>query len=512
MVPLLLEVDGPGVIVKLAGHTAIDQESGRLTSSFREDPQLPFSDLEVTLKNGPDAPLVNPHVCGPAPASVQLTPWSAAAATEVSAPPIPIGGCSPPTFTPSLRAGMTGTAQAGAFSPFSVTLARPDGQQDLRSITVTTPPGLLGMLSHVSPCGETQANAGTCPAASEIGSTSVTVGPGPQPYEITGGRVFLTGPYRGQPFGLSIVLPAAAGPFTLAGDTGVGTEALRASIAIDPTTAALTVSSDELPRQLNGIPLDIDRVVVDIDREGFMFNPTNCSAMSVAGDARSTTGTAAALSFPFQSVNCATLAFKPRFMALTHARTSKARGAYLHVKVIAGPGQANIGKVKVDLPKQLPSRLTTLQKACPAPTFLANPASCPAASDVGSATALTPVLSGRLTGPAYLVSHGGAAFPDLEIVLQGEGITLILDGKTDIKRGITSSDFQTLPDAPITSFDLVLPAGPHSALAANASLCKATLRMPTAITAQDGAVVAGTTKIAVSGCARRKRVERLSHT
>ncbi len=288
---------------------------------------------------------------------------------------------------------------------------------------------------------------------------------------------------------------------------------MRASVAVDPHSGALTVTSDLLPQQMNGAPLDIRMVQIDIAREGFMFNPTNCDAMSIGSTVSSATGTAASSAIPLQAVDCAILPFKPTFTVSTQGRASKAGGASLHVKVTSGQGQANIAKVKVNLPLQLPSRLSTLQKACVDSVFEANPASCPAASAVGSATAVTPLLAQPLTGPAYLVSHAGAAFPDLEIVLQGEGIKLILDGNTQIKKGVTSSIFKTVPDAPISSFDLALPSGPHSVLAANLpakakfNLCGRKLNMPTVITGQNGAVVRQTTKIVATGCPKRKQAK-----
>jgi hypothetical protein len=161
--------------------------------------------------------------------------------------------------------------------------------------------------------------------------------------------------------------------------------------------------------------------------------------------------------------------------------------------------------VKVDLPKRLPSRLTTLQKACPSATFGANPANCPVDSRVGNATAITPVLPVTLTGPAYFVSYGGAKFPELVIVLQGYGVTVYLHGETFIsKAGITSSTFRQVPDVPITSFELKLPEGPYSALAANGNLCTAKLKMPTVFTGQNGAVLKQTTPISVTGCTKHK--------
>jgi hypothetical protein len=219
-------------------------------------------------------------------------------------------------------------------------------------------------------------------------------------------------------------------------------------------------------------------------------------------------GASTAETSPFQLGRCAGLAFKPKLTALTEARTSKAGGAYLHVRLVSGPAQANLAEVKVSLPKQLPSRLATLQKACTESVFDANPANCPAASVVGTGSARTPIFKGALGGPAYIVSHGGASLPDLEIVLQGEGVTLILDGTTTIKKGITSSDFKTIPDAPISSFDLILPEGPHSVLAAYGKLCGRPLEMPTALTGQNGARISERTTIAVSGCPRTHRQAR----
>jgi hypothetical protein len=513
MVRLYLEAGGSGVVIKLAGHTRIDQSTGQLITVFMDNPQLPFSDLQVELESGPNAPLVNPATCGPALATAEVRPWSKPPIGElseykVSATAIPIEGCAPEGFAPGFIASRTPTAQAASYTGFHVSISRSDGEQTLSRMSVTTPPGLLGMLKSVVLCGEAQANEGTCPAISQIGTGSIVAGPGSEPLTVPGARVYLTGPYENQPFGLSIVTPTQAGPFLLSGNAGNGTEVIRSSIHVDPHTAALTITSDPLPQALNGIPLDIRAVNIDVNRPQFMFSGTDCDGMQTTATLASATGTLSNVAYPFQTQNCAILPFKPKFSASTQGKASKASGASLHVKVTSGHGQANIAKVKVNLPLQLPSRLTTLQKACIASVFEANPGSCPAASAVGAATAVTPVLAHSLIGPAYLVSHAGAAFPDLEIVLQGEGITLILDGNTQIKKGITSSIFRAVPDAPISSFDLVLPEGPHSVLATNLpakakyNLCGRALNMPTVITGQNGAVVRQATKITATGCTK----------
>jgi hypothetical protein len=496
-----LDAQGYGLDIKLAGRVSADPVTGQLTTTFNENPPLPFDHLALELFGGPRAALNNPLECGTYWTSSQLTPFSSATA----ATPSPgftsswdgLGSTcpSPLPFAPSFVSGTTSTV-AGGFTSFVLNIERGDRQQLLSGVSLSMPPGLLGMLSHVPLCQEPWAAQGTCDAASRIGTVTAGAGSGPDPFHLSG-PVYLTGPYRGAPFGLSIVVPAVAGPFDL------GDVVVRSAISIDPRDAHLVVASDPLPQMVgqSGIPVALHSVSVDIDRPGFVFNPTSCAPMAVAGTLRSNRGTDVSVSSPFQASGCTSLAFNPTFTVSTQAKTSKASGASLDVRVASQPGQANIGKVDVQLPKALPSRLTTLQKACTEVQFAADPAGCPSASVVGIATAITPTLNVPLIGPAYLVAHGGAAFPDLVVVLQGEGITIKLVGNTAIKRGVTYSKFDTLPDAPISSFELKLPESPHSALAAYGSLCGSRLVMPTTITAQSGAQIKQATRIRVTGCA-----------
>ncbi len=503
-----------GSLVKLAGEVKLDPVSGQIVSTFLNTPQLPFENLELHFFGGARAPLGTPVLCGTYTTTESVTPWSGNPPSEssssfhVSSGPNGAPCSDPPPFDPSLTAGMT-SIQAGGFSPFTMTVSREDGQQNIGAIQLHMPPGLSGLLSGVELCGEAQADAGTCGPNSLIGETIVSVGLGGDPFSVTGGKVYITGPYEGAPFGLSVVVPAKAGPYNL------GQVVVRGRIEVNPITAALTVMTNSeaqgyaIPHILDGIPLQIKHVNFVTTRPGFTFNPTNCEPMKVTGSMSSVEGAAGALSVPFQVTNCAVLGFKPGFAVSTSGKTSRAEGASLSVKLTYPAGSfgkdANIAKVKVDLPKQLPSRLTTLQKACSAATFEANPASCPVDSRVGQAKAITPLIPVPLEGPAYFVSHGGAKFPELIVVLQGYGVTLDLHGETFISpAGITSSTFATVPDAPVGSFELSLPEGPYSALAANGDLCTSKLAMPTAFVAQNGAEIHESTPISVTGCAKAK--------
>jgi hypothetical protein len=547
-----------GTLVKLAGRVVPDPATGQLTSTFQETPQLPFENLTLHFFGGGRAPLATPALCGSYTTSATFVPWNLEAGAEPAHASStfqitsgPNGSACPPSpraFSPGFTAGSS-NLQAGTFTPLVTSMGHADSDQVLSGLDVRFPPGLLGSLSSVKLCEEPQAAQGTCGAESLIGHTTVTAGLGSTPAVVRrAGDVYITGPYHGAPFGLSIVNPAETGPFDLERDTACDCVVVRARILIDPATAQLSVITDPLPTILKGVPLNIQHVAVTVDRPGFTFNPTSCSAMSVAGSVTGAEGATSLVSTPFQVTNCAILSFKPSFTVAVTGRTSKAQGAGLSVKLSYPPNsmgsEANIHSVKVELPKQLPSRLTTLQKACLAATFDSNPADCPPQSIVGHAVVHTPVLPVPLQGTAYFVSHGGEEFPNLTILLHGYGVTIELVGSTFIsKAGITSTTFKSPPDVPFETFELALPQGPYSALAANTNLCAKTtlvsvkkrvtihkhgrtthpyrtvkkrvpqsLLMPTEFTGQNGAQIHENTKITVTGCPNANRLNKAHKT
>jgi len=507
MFRIFLEAHGSGTEVKLAGSVVPDPQTGQLVATFDNNPQLPFSNVHLQFTGGSRAALVLPKACGTYTTHSAFTSWATETPVSSDSSFTIDQNCDQAArFEPTLDAGVTSPV-AGSSSPFTMTLIRPDGQQELSSLALTLPPGLTGKLSGIPLCPAAQAAAGTCDPSSQIGKVAAAAGAGTNPLWVpqagrTPTAVYLSGPYKGAPFSLSVVVPAQAGPFDL------GTVVVRAALFVDPHDAHVSVASDPIPTILDGIPLNVQKINVTLDRPGFMLSPTNCNRMAITGTARSSAGASAALASPFQVGSCASLKFAPKFSVSTTGQASKANGASLTAKLSfpSNQGEANITKVKVELPKQLPSRLTTLQKACTSTQFDANPAGCPPESFIGHATVHTPLLPVPLTGPAIFVSHGGEAFPSLVMVLQGYGVTVDLVGMTLIKGGVTSTTFKTVPDVPFNDFELTLPQGKFSALGSNLpvkakySFCGQRMVMPSEFIAQNGAVLNQRTPVVVAGC------------
>lgn len=538
---IVAEEKESGVLVKLPGRIEVS-ESGQVSTTFENTPDVPFEDLRMELFGGPRGSLSTPAQCGPHTTTSTFTPWSGGpAATPSSTFGITSGpgGSACPSgalpFGPSFSAGST-EAQAGAYSPFTLTISKPDGQQSLKSIDVTLPAGVAAKIASVTPCANPLSiptlseSEPPCGPESEIGTTTSVSGLGGDPVTLPG-KLYLTKGFDGAPFGLLASTKAEAGPFDL------GWVNVLSTISVNEETAVVTTRTvNPIPQFIKGVPASLKSITVSVSRPGFEFNPTNCSKLETTGELGGWENTSDAVSYPFYASKCGALGFRPEFTVSTSGKVSKEDGASLKVKVAYPKGAyANIAKTVTDLPYDLPSRLKpTIQHACPDYDFNPNNLStCDEDSLVGEGVVHTPVFKNPLTGPAYLVSHANRSFPDIYIVLteHESGVKIVLDGHTDIKNGITKTSFESVPDAPVETFELTLPEGPHSALFYNGNLCDETktitkrekvkekvkgktkyvyknvkqtvpeaLIMPTTLTAQNGAVIQQETPITVEGC------------
>ncbi len=499
------------VSVRLEGSITLNETTGRVTASFVKNPQQPFSDVILHFNGGPLAPIANPLACGTATTETKLVPYIGAFATQMPTSAFTVdsdgsgGTCaSPLPFAPT-QSSSTQPATGGASTNFSFTVTRPSGQQYMSQIKTVLPAGLVGRIPAVSLCTEAQvaeATAGTggCPASSRLGSVTVLAGAGSAPYQFTG-SAYLTGPYSGAPYGLAIVVPAVAGPFSL------GNVVTHETINVEPYTSRVVIAGS-VPAIFKGIPLRMQSLNVEVNRQGFMLNPTSCKALLTESTLTGTTllgsstFTTAEAKSPLVIEECNKLAFKPSFAAIAGAKTSLPNGANIEVNIGLPTGQANILQVTTTLPKQLPVRLSTLAKACPAATFEAGPApgGCSKEANVGTVKATTPVLPGTLTGTAWLVSHGSEAYPNLDLILNGDGVTVILVGRTKVANSQITTSFNTLPDVPVSNISLYLPSGPNSVLGANGKLCRSKLSMPTTMVGQNLTTILSAPVISVRNC------------
>jgi hypothetical protein len=533
---LVIDDRETGIKATLAGKVEPSEAGGRITASFKDNPQVPVEDLSVNFFGGERASLVNPDVCGEYTTHSILTPWSAADpdhplstelvdfASGVAIDSAPTGRSSCPTskaqrpFDLGLTAGVA-NATAGAHSAFALKITRDPGEQELSKLSVTTPPGFAATLKGVAICpqsgldqarGRTQTGQGTleiaqpsCPPSSQVGTTTIGAGAG-RPYYVKTGRVYLTGPYRSAPLSLTFIVPAVAGPFDL------GVQVVRTALRVNPKTAQITAESDQIPQILDGVPLNIREIRIDVDRPGFALNPTSCAPMSVGAQATGSSGAVTNLSRPFQVGNCGALKFKPNLGIQLHGGTK--RGAYQRLSATVtnpeGTGYANIARAAVTLPHSEFLAQEHIRTVCTRVQFAAH--ECPAGSIYGRARAISPLLDAPLSGPVYLRSSDNP-LPDLVAALKGpdsQPIEVELSGRTDSVHGGIRNTFDVVPDAPVSKFTLQLQGGKKSLIVNSRNLCDGSVQRATVrLSAQNG-VQRNFRPVVKNDCGRRREAHR----
>ncbi len=518
LLALYLVIDSPknGILVKLAGRVSPDPITGQLTVSFDDNPEVPVRSVRLHFDGGQRAALINPPLCGnyggeeggPRGIEAALSPWNAAdpenpspaeTVNSVSAFTIdegPGGGeCPSEALEPRFSAGML-DAQAGSASTFTLRLSREDGTQRFRAVEVSTPRGLVAYLKGIPYCpeaalaqipsaagsGAAQLASPSCPAASQVGTVVAGAGAGTSPFYLHTGRAYLAPPYKGAPLSLAIVNPAVAGPFDL------GNVVVRTALRVNPETAEITAVSDPLPTIIEGIPLDVRDIRVNVDRPNFTIAPTNCEPTATSAQVSGEKGAVANVSDRFQVGGCDKLKFKPDLKLRLHGKTR--RGAYQRLVATVtyppGGGYANVASAAVTFPHSTFLAQEHIRTICTRVQFAAD--QCPQGSIYGKAKATSPLVDYTLQGPVYLRSSSNP-LPDVVVALRGpahQPLEIDLAGRVDSKNGGIRNTFDLVPDAPVTKFTLEMKGGKKSLLVNSRNLCKGTQRATVRLKAQNG--------------------------
>ena len=485
-----LVADDLGVHVKIPGEVHPDPKTGQLTASFEGtaqtegNPQVPLREFKLHFKGGPRGVLAMPDRCGSYLTHYEFVPWSGSGPVSGDTPMTIDRNCDTGGFSPRFSAG-TRNPTAGAFSPVVTNLTRESGEQNVSGLDVTLPPGVLAKIAGVPLCDEAAAEVGSCPSTSQVGTTTVAAGPGSSPLWIPQpGKdptaVYLAGPYAGAPYSLVVRTPAQAGPFDL------GTVVVRAAVRLNPDTAQVTVKSDPLPQILEGVPISYRTIHVDIDKPEFTVNPTSCDPMEIRAAATSEEGSVAALSDRFQAAGCASLPFKPNLQMRLLGRTRRGGHPSLRAVLKARPGDANIAAAVVALPRSEFLDQAHINTVCTRVQFGAG--ACPAGSVYGHASAVSPLLDQPLEGPVYLRSSSNK-LPDLVVALKGppsQPIEIDLVGRIDSVRGGIRTTFATVPDAPVSRFELAMQGGKKGLLVNSRDICQHRFRADVRMDGQNG--------------------------
>jgi hypothetical protein len=500
--PVYLAAEDEDTVVKLAGRVATDGSSGPLVTALEGVPQIPIASLDLHFFSGQRAPFVTPPTCGAYSSVGSFVPWARSeTVTRTSEFSITSGAGGAPCagkladlpFKPGFSAGVTNPV-AGATTAFTMQLSRSDGQQELSALDLSLPAGLMASLRGVETCSDAGLRAAafsghsaaaevarpSCPPASKIGSLTVAAGAGTEPFYLKTGKLYFAGPYQGSQLSIAAIVPLLAGP--LDSQTSV----LRMPLQIDPRDGHLSLQVSL--QGLGGSGLKLQSLAMNLDRPGFLVNPTHCLPGSIKGRVGGSGGAVADVSAPFQIVDCGALGFAPRLrMQLLGGKAALHHAAHpqLGATVDGLQGGANLRRVDITLPDSEQLDPAHIHEICMNAAFARD--KCPKGSRYGSLTVVSPMLEKPLGGSMYM-RPSRHKFPDLVATLRGQ-LNVDMVGRIAFSGGRLRFVFDSLPDLPISKFALTMFGGNRGLLVNNRNLCAAPVRSSASLEAQNGKAV-----------------------
>jgi hypothetical protein len=458
--PYMLYIIGrkSGVTVKIKAVVDPDNDTGQITTTFDDLPQVPFTKFNLTFNGGPRGVLVTPPSCGTYTGSITATPYSGGAAqtptTQFQISDDQRGGCFPreaPTVS-----GDVDNHKALASPTLDLDVVRPADSRRPAKLDVALPSGLLGKINSIPQCSGSDGNAGTCASNTQIGTVTVQAGSGPLPISLRGNVYLGTGTSTAVAR-IWLDIPVRVGPI----DLGVFT--LGNLLTLGRTDGRVHVNAS-IPAAFKGFPLGLRELKLTIDRKGFLQNPSGCDPRSFDVTATAYDGTTGSGSGPFQARACDELKFAPKVYTSVEDPKVKAANSQppFETEIVPRATDAALQHVQVLVSAAMqPNPAALAEGLCPPAQLAAE--QCPPGSLIGTASATTPLLKDTLRGNVYLSDVGtpapdeeGVELPYASVFLKAPGVDLRLDGQLRLSpnAGRLQADFDGLPDVPLTDFKL----------------------------------------------------------
>lgn len=385
--------------------------------------------------------------------------------------------------------------------------------ETVQSLALALPPGLLSRLPSVSAsCTQaelatyTQSGGSGCPSAAQVGTAAGTA-------TVLGAQVSVAGQLYLMParsssevaeIGVetatkigSASFPAmvASGPITIALGPG-GAPQLSVSLTLPPVASMPGLSSAGIPYVLDSLTQTLDGV--SQSGKPFTWMPSSCSpaTASIGMTVQTSSGTAVSGesgsgTASLTPTGCSSLPYAPK-LGTTVTKDKSDPEVALTTTISQAADESATSAESLRFPSNLsPNTLKAGAEVCSKPN--ATYSNC---TQVGTATAASPLLATPLTGALYLTDPSGSVLePDLTIVFPPP-FAMTLSGSVNLNGNSVS--FATVPDLPLTQLAVTLRGGPDGLYRTSCSPARGSVSGK--FTGQNGATVTASGAFTIAGC------------